>query len=687
MAENLSGIPPAVTLSGLQQSPAGMSGVPGAQAGLGGGGYGGGLPGMEGGMDLATLLQMLGGGEDSTVGTGGSLTAGLGAGSFGSAGGIGSDAFGQTQPGYTAGQTSMGGQTQGQNAAAGAADPFSIIQKFLGTAGKLAGGLGGTASPTAGSDLTLEGQLFQPEGASTIGTSSPTIEQDFAGALQSPFLSDPTLGPLFTQGLLSGSLTPNDIAQMGTLAPDQLQGLRTALYEGGTQSDLGSQLLGGSGGGGFTLGTGNATSNAPGANWGGLLGGGTQATSGLLNILQGIQGDNAYQGAGGGIQSASGLLSLLKSSPELAQQLGLTSGALGGAGAGIEGLGAILNLLQGIESGNAGQIGSGAIGGVTAANSASQALGGADYLGTAAGGAGAYLPLVGALLQGLTADMSPQGQDATSAQAGMGAALSAASFALMGNPITAMFGPVLGVALAINQAMNPYNKFAEIGTAATQLGEGGMRQGQQANDIFSQAQDQGITDPNALMQVLQYGSNALFPFYQQMQGSRGQFSAQDWLKRIEGGPQADLAAQYRQTQQQLLNNVFNTIGQLSQAGVTPQQFGALNVNPQWAETYLGGGPVAENRPGGVGDLSAVGGMDAGQAALAMYGWLSPENTNTVTGGPLMSMLSYLNPDLYRQIGGGFNYTDPAVQEILARNQQSIDTINQQMYQDFTSGGM
>jgi len=61
-------------------------------------------------------------------------------------------------------------------------------------------------------------------------------------------------------------------------------------------------------------------------------------------------------------------------------------------------------------------------------------------------------------------------------------------------------------------------------------------------------------------------------------------------------------------------------------------------------------------------------------------------TNQITGGPMMSMLAALNPELYGQIGGGFDYSSPAVQENLAARQQYANMIDSQMYQDFTSGG-
>src|SRR6185503_15949643 len=132
--ENLSGVPPSVTLSGLNAgapnsniggtSAPGMSGSPEA-----GGGF---LPGMEGGMDLATLTQLLQSAEQSGVGSAGSIGQSLAQGSFGQQqGGLGAGSFGQTQPGYVAGQSAIGGNSA-QQAASGSVDPASIIQKFLG---------------------------------------------------------------------------------------------------------------------------------------------------------------------------------------------------------------------------------------------------------------------------------------------------------------------------------------------------------------------------------------------------------------------------------------------------------------------------------------------------------------------------------------------------------------------------
>src|SRR6185295_11993471 len=153
MAENLSGVPPAVTLSGLDagQGGGGFSGA--SQQGLAGGTAPGGSPfGMEGGLDLNQLMQLLAGQDQAGVGTGGNILQSLTQGSLGQTqGGLSAGSFGQTQPGYVAGQSSAG-QGPAQQAAAGSVDPFSIAQKVLGLAQKGAGAIQGatTASPTAG---------------------------------------------------------------------------------------------------------------------------------------------------------------------------------------------------------------------------------------------------------------------------------------------------------------------------------------------------------------------------------------------------------------------------------------------------------------------------------------------------------------------------------------------------------
>lgn len=470
--QNLSGVPPAVTLSGLGAGPGGAGNLSGTNAqGIGGtGGTGGFLPGMEGGMDLATLMQMLQGGDATAgLGVGGSINAGVGAGSFGSGGGLGAGSFGQTQPGYVAGMSSMGGQTQGQQAAAGAIDPASIIQKFLGVAqqgAKAFGGGTGTASPTTGSGATgAEQEAF------TTGTASPVnVGQDLSqsGLFQGGIggtssFADPTLEFLFTSGALNG-LDSSQMSQLSSLPPDQLAGLKTALMSGETQSDLGSQLLSGQGGSGFTLGTGGLdTSLAPSGQSADYLGGGLGLLSGLMGLYQGSQSGNAGSLLGGAGSTLAGANQLMPG-------MGFGGEALGMVGAGANAPFAALSLANAVEKGDAAGIAQGlaslygttvplinSIFGTTLPTLTSIAGSVLSGLGSAIGGTvGSGLGSAGAALGGTAAStVAPiaasvggevGGELAASTAAGAGAAL----------PLGMIMGPyVVAKLIQAAQAMGP----------------------------------------------------------------------------------------------------------------------------------------------------------------------------------------------------------------------------------------
>src|SRR5690349_7928189 len=168
MAENLSNVPPIVTLSGIP-GVGSFSGT--GQSDLSGTGSNplGGLFGMTGGPDL--LSQLLAqAGQSGTDGS--SLAAGLGLGqslaapSFSQGGGLGAGSF--SQQGGDAGGT-VAGQTAGGGSAGGSVgsntDPFSIAAKVLGLGQRFAGlvNQGQTASPTQGTGTVLDQRSQVPQ--------------------------------------------------------------------------------------------------------------------------------------------------------------------------------------------------------------------------------------------------------------------------------------------------------------------------------------------------------------------------------------------------------------------------------------------------------------------------------------------------------------------------------------------
>jgi hypothetical protein len=336
--------PPANSLSGLFGP--GAAGISGANAGgmSGTRDQGGGVPfGLPGGLDLAQLLAQMQG-SDVGVGAGSDILQSVTQGAFGQqTGGLGGGSFGQTQPGYVAGQTGGGGAQQAaQSQAAGSADPLAILQKVLGLA-KTGIGL---ASPL----MQDFGGLTQGDISGLTPESRAAFEQQRAGErIASPVVPDlssfsDAQGSL---GYVAGDSQPEpsfNTEFLGGMEEDvEAGGYRPGLGESTTSSDLSGADSGGaglSGGGGST----------PGTNFIGAAQGGLSGTMGLLNLLQGIQGDNPTLGVGGGLQTLGGLTGLLQSMPDLASSLGLTSGALGAVGAGVGGLGGLLGLYAGIQA-------------------------------------------------------------------------------------------------------------------------------------------------------------------------------------------------------------------------------------------------------------------------------------------------------------------------------------------------
>lgn len=322
----LSGIPPEAWLSGLPLgSLLGGMGEPSLSGGEGVGGQQAG--GMTGGLSLDELTALLG--MDEQIGPGtfaapfgglGDFSLGQGAGGF-QAGGVPAGTPQHAQSGYV----QAGGQRE---------DPLMLIKQALGLV-KTGTGLGQQVQRVlgAGGGYATEGQPQQgidPTGFSLTdagGPASPVnallegLGQGGQGALTGTnSFTDPSLGSLFTRGLMEGSIDPSWVSGLG---PEDQQQLLSALLTGQEGPLLGA--------GGMSLGvspvgygTGTAPQSSPDTNFLGAAGGGVSGLLGLLNLYQGLQGGNPQAAVGGGLQGAGGLLSLLQNSPGLAGQLGLS---------------------------------------------------------------------------------------------------------------------------------------------------------------------------------------------------------------------------------------------------------------------------------------------------------------------------------------------------------------------------
>jgi hypothetical protein len=344
----LSGIPPQAWLSGLPlggllagQGDQGMSGDMSAGPETGG---------NEGGLSLAELTEMLA--EQTGPGTGIPFQSGIGMGSLGQGPGYFSAGGAPSGPPQQQGQTSGYGQAGGTQD-----DPLMLIKQALGLFGKGVGVAGQVRDALGGGYGTGTSPGIDPTGYSLSdqgGTASPTSalgENLGLGQLTgtNSFI-DPSLGLLFSKGLLNGSIDPNWV--MG-LNPQQQNELASALFTGAegagwddpSKFNLGAGKLSGYESGDPLGGGTNAQGDILGA-----LGGGTQGLLGLLGLVQGIQNDSLPASIGGALQSGSGLINLLRNSPELASQLSLSGSTLAGASSALGGLGGLMGLYGGTQA-------------------------------------------------------------------------------------------------------------------------------------------------------------------------------------------------------------------------------------------------------------------------------------------------------------------------------------------------
>jgi hypothetical protein len=211
---------------------------------------------------------------------------------------------------------------------------------------------------------------------------------------------------------------------------------------------------------------------------------------------------------------------------------------------------------------------------------------------------------------------------------------------------------------------------------------------QGTNTLADQIRKFGVQNvpTDSLLRALGQMQQGLFPYYERAQGGAGAVAG----SQAAGAPGMLSKEAYGALGNQATQNVYEMVNELQRRGVTPQQLGAIPAgSSKWGETYLGGMPVQSAlAPQLAATQAPEAGMlgNPGLAAIQSGSWLTPTNVNTVTGGPVLSMLSALNPELYGQIGGQMNFSDPAVQAEIARQQEYANMINAQAYQDFTSGG-
>lgn len=700
-----SGLPPLAFLSGLNLGQGGMSGAGdpslsgSGQAGAGvGAGASGGL-----GLDELTQLLMAQQSADSVGSAGTPFTQGIGdLGGFGNLGqgpgyGQAGGVLSQSQPAQQ--QQQGAGAVAGQSAGGGI-DPMAILRQALGLAQKGVGLFGGnpgysTIGDTGG--VSLSDQLRSGE----AGIASPIVDPNAPGVPPGSGFQDPNaLGGLLSGGGYGspGAVNQTYINQLGGGNTASQEFINAALQAGMTpdqivalQSD--PEVFARLGGTVGTPDTGTASptnslsgvsDSGSGMNLTGAAGSALGAGGSLLGLIQAIQSGNygqlpsslygLYQGGAGLINNLGGSVpQITGNAVDLAGSGGLTAAGI------VNAIPGIIDMLGGGHAGPELRT-------ITQPIADTAKLLAAQSMAAASAATGS-IPYAAIVAQAISDAMSIYGV-ASGQQDLKSAVLGAIPF----------IGSYLQ-ALEHQMDENP-GGWATIGKAATQLGEGAYRSGTQANQLFDQVKQAGLTDPSALEQMLGIGANALFPFYESVQGPAAPINAGMWADRI-GRSNPDLNQAYQTTQTNLQNNLWDTILQLNKAGVSAQQLGQLPVNPLWGDSYLGGDAAhraytsAQATPENATALGGQGGIvvpgswlsNPGMASLGLMGnFLSPTATNVATGGPINSMIAALNPALYGQIGGGFDFSAPAVQGELQPILQNIAMINQAANEAFTSGG-
>lgn len=650
MPDNLSGVPPLVTLSGLNAGQGlGLNGpTPQSLAGP----QTGATPGMTGGPDLLQLMLMqagAGGAGDTGVGA---LTPFTQQAIGQQIGGLGAGAFGQ-QMGGTGGV--VAGQTAGQQTGQGTSvDPLAILQKVLGLAqkgsGLLSQGQAGTSSPATGTSLSDQLRSAQGvPGQTDIPTASPTT------GLQG---IDPAL-LAFLQG------TP------GAAIPQQFlnQGL-------GGPTPFISNPYGPTGGAPFTPLT-------------------DFSQQGIQNFIQSLEtgapGSAEISMPPGPISSPVNNVpggGLSGTAPE-------GGGAAGGVTGGITALLGLLNILQGAKGGSPGTIAQGVLGAAgggaqvaqqvapQATQQAVQAL--ADYLGTTTdtlGNLAGYIPVVGMVISGLTDYFANQ----EAYQARASGAVNNPIRGALSSAATAGVGSDLGLLQQIQQAggagalpldqleaalprlinqLGPSFATAQGGIGPIRASETATGTGQAGQYTANlQQAEQGVGD--ILSNLLSRGVT-----YEQL----GQLPvSQDWA--------------------QSTLDLNNPLGQLFQAGnwATNPQTQALLQSAQQGLPSLSYGLTPGVLTPDLLFQAAQGAAGAAPNAVTQAGGL----TGSMYGGPLWQAVARMGlggPDLQAQIQQHFNpwaviggFTPQQLAMSLQPVLQPLQMAAAQREEAFTSGG-
>jgi hypothetical protein len=631
-AENLSGVPPVVTLSGLQGGAGTFSGAPQQGYSGQGGGQGQGLPGMTGGLDLMQLLAMLAGQQGPGAGTDLGLTSPLGAGSFGQPG-MGGFGQGGGMGSPMGGQSTLAGATgqQGGTSGTGSIDPLSVLQKSLGLAQKGAGLLDiGTASPTLGDTggASLSDQVRSQQVAGNTG-GTPSI----------PFTASPMTGVtgVGTDTAISGAVTPPGTA--GTGADAALQSLPGGGTGGGETANLsflnqsaggqvsippelaalgvtpenyqqilanvaaaplGSQITG-------TAGLGTGLGEIPGV---GITGGGSsQGLGGAPAGLSGTGDVNTLGAVSGGLGGLQGLLGAIQAltggGTDLSKVLGTIQG-LGGAASGGSTLLDALGTTQGLG---------GTVGGITGASGPLFQL----------------AQLLGGNPKALEATTGPQNAltDTAAPLAAAGSALPALS--AIAAPL-AFAAPVLGVVMAIMDALSKpgnrdINRLTGVqGPQTTSALEG-------AAGLTPQGTDYSQIPTDVLERLIPAQGNALERYYNQNLPE----------DRYLTGLQATSSPELGQVQKALgtdRSSLLQSIAQLQQRGIGNDVIGNL-MTPQLNN-------IAQMNNS---DWMGVPGYQRPSAMMQQYGLNSNQQLAQAYGGPSwLALQNIFGPGLGQALG-------------------------------------
>ena len=591
MAENLSGIPPVVTLSGLSAGPGGFSGITQRPQSGGLSGTQPGRPGMTGGLSLAELIQLLGaqGGGDLGAANQIGLLQPIGA------GGLGTQSFSQPQGGQQgiAGQMSSpgpGGVIAGQNTSI---DPIALLTKLFGV-GKTAVGLASPVQGDSAGDLGTRGDTGGQSLSDQMRTSSPV---NTGGApMTSPFDYSPEALQKFKESLEQ----PGATFEMAG-APGPGLGVNTTQGLSGAPAQLGASTTGG-------------------LNISGALQGGLGSAGGLANLYQAIQSGNVGQGVGGGLQGAGGLAQLLKSSPGLMNALagafGISaqelSGALTGIGAGASGLGGLLSLVQGARSGNPLQIGTGALG---------VAQGASGLYGTLTGQAA---PGVASALTAIAPETAAQIASAfgvTAANASAEAISAALSNALAGaGAVAAPIIMAITSYISNQEEMNARQSGWWNNPIKGALYSNAVSGVQNAQNLLGG--DLSALSTSDLLRDITGGTNSLLPYFRTAEGGKGAIRASDTVTGTLGqrGWAGDTPAAYTGRFQTAEQSLVNAINEAMRRGITYQQLGGLPVTGDWGlETLDAPGRAEQFYAGGAGRYDP----EAQQLIAQAQGFVSP----------------------------------------------------------------